>query len=252
MPAGSEHKIAVVIPARYDSQRLPGKPLLDLGGRPMIQHVVERCQRARGISRVVVATDDRRIAGAVNGFGAAVEMTSRDCRSGTDRVAEVAHRMEEELFINVQGDEPLIEPGAIEELGHALRAGATLATLCRPAQEGEDLADPDTAKVVIDERGDALYFSRAPIPHFRDGRPKGALSFVHVGIYGYTRATLFQLADLPQGRLERAEKLEQLRALEHGLKMRVVPTPYVSMGVDTAEDLARVRELLSSDQRVLH
>jgi len=252
MPAGFELKIAVVIPARYDSQRLPGKPLLDLAGRPMIQHVVERCQRARGISRVVVATDDERIAQVVRGFGAAVEMTSASCRSGTDRVAEAARRMDEECFINVQGDEPLIEPGAIEELAQTLRNGARLVTLCRPAQEGEDLADPHTAKVVIDERGDALYFSRAPIPFFRDGRPPNTLTFVHVGIYGYSREALFQLADLAQGRLERAEKLEQLRALEHGLKMRVVPTPYVSLGVDTAEDLARVRELVSTDQRVLH
>lgn len=245
-------QIAVIIPARYDSERLPGKPLADLGGRPMIQHVVERCQRARGLSRVIVATDDQRIADTVRAFGAQAELTSKDCRSGTDRVAELARRLSEPFFINVQGDEPLIEPFAIEELAHALRQGAQLATLCRPAQANEDLSDPSSAKVVLDEHGDALYFSRAPIPHFRGGRPEGALSFVHVGIYGYAREVLFQLAALPQGRLERAEKLEQLRALEHGLKLRVVPTPYVSVSVDTPEDLIKVRGLLSTDQRVLH
>lgn len=249
----SELQIAVVVPARFGSTRLPGKPLLDIGGRPMIQHVVERCQRARGIARVVVATDDARIQKAVQAFGAQAELTSSDCRTGTDRVAELARRLDGvEAFINVQGDEPLIDPGAIETLAHALRTGATLATLCRPAHEGEDLADPHTAKVVLDERGDALYFSRAPIPTFRDGRPQGALSFVHVGIYGYDRPTLYKLAALPEGRLERAEKLEQLRALEHGLKMRVVPTPYVSRSVDTEGDLARVRELMAGEPRVLH
>jgi 3-deoxy-manno-octulosonate cytidylyltransferase (CMP-KDO synthetase) len=127
-----------------------------------------------------------------------------------------------------------------------------LATLCRPAQPGEDLGNPHLAKVVIDSRGDALYFSRAAIPHYRDGRPETALTFVHVGIYGYTREALFKLADLPESRLERAEKLEQLRALEHGMKMRVVPTPYISQSVDTLEDVARVRELIDIEPRVLH
>ncbi len=248
----SELSVAVVIPARFGSTRLPGKPLVDLGGRPMIQRVFERCQQVRGVTRVVVATDDERILKTVRDFGGQAELTSAECRTGTDRVAELASALPEQAFINVQGDEPLIEPVAIEELVKALRAGAELATLCRPAQPGEDLNDPHIAKVVIDSRGDALYFSRASIPCFRDGRPEHALTFVHVGLYGYRREALLKLAALPEGRLERAEKLEQLRALEHGMKMRVVPTPYVSQSVDTLEDVVRVRELIGAEPPVLH
>jgi 3-deoxy-manno-octulosonate cytidylyltransferase (CMP-KDO synthetase) len=245
-------KIAVVIPARFASERLPGKPLAEIAGRPMILHVVERCRRARGIAELVVATDDARVVEAVRPSGVRVELTSAECPSGTDRVAEVAKRLDADAFINVQGDEPLLEPGAVEELAACLRTGIPMATLCRPARDGEDLENPALVKVVLDHRGDALYFSRSPIPCYRDGRPKNALSFVHVGVYGYQRDFLFQFAALPQGRLERAERLEQLRALEHGHKIRVLPTPYNSMSVDTAEDLARVRELVEGSERVIH
>jgi 3-deoxy-D-manno-octulosonate cytidylyltransferase len=245
-------KIAVVIPARYGSERLPGKPLMPIAGRPMIQHVFERSRRAKGVSAVVVATDDERIAAAVREFGGVVELTSPECVCGTDRVAELARRMDADLFINVQGDEPLIEPAALEELAKALRAGAAMATLCRAAQPGEDLDNPNLVKVVIDQRGDALYFSRASIPCYRDGRPEHALSFVHVGVYGYQRDFLFQFAGFTPGRLERAEKLEQLRPLEHGHSIRVVPTPYVSHGVDTLEDLERVRALVEGSEHCLN
>lgn len=248
-------KIAVVIPARFASERLPGKPLAEIAGKPMILHVVERCKRARGIAELVVATDDRRVAEAVRPSGVRVEMTSAEHASGTDRVAEVAARLQAEAFeafINVQGDEPLIEPGAIEELAACLRTGVPMATLCRAARPTDDLDDPGIVKVVLDQRGDALYFSRAAIPCYRDGRPENALSFVHVGVYGYQRDFLLKFAALPQGRLERAERLEQLRALEHGHKIRVVPTPYESVSVDTAEDLERVRELVLGCERVIH
>ncbi|MHB8420191.1 MAG: 3-deoxy-manno-octulosonate cytidylyltransferase [Myxococcales bacterium] len=245
-------KIAVVIPARFASERLPGKPLAEIAGRPMIAHVVERCRRARGIDELVVATDDARIRDALAASGVRVEMTSSGHPSGTDRVAEVARLLDCEALINVQGDEPLIEPAAIEELAACLRGGVPMATLCRPAHEGEDLGNPNLVKVVLDARGDALYFSREPIPHYRGGRPQNTLSFVHVGIYGYQRDFLFRLTALPVGRLERAERLEQLRALEHGLKIRVLPTPYVSVSVDTAEDLERVRTLLEAGERVVH
>jgi 3-deoxy-manno-octulosonate cytidylyltransferase (CMP-KDO synthetase) len=245
-------KIAVVIPARFGSERLPGKPLAEIAGRPMILHVVERCKRARGLADVVVATDDKRVAEAVRPAGVRVEMTSAEHASGTDRVAEVATRLDADAFINVQGDEPLIEPGAIEELAACLRTGVPMATLCRAARPTDDLDDPGLVKVVLDQRGDALYFSRAVIPCYREGRPENALSFVHVGIYGYQRDFLLKFAALPQGRLERAERLEQLRALEHGHKIRVLPTPYDSVSVDTAEDLARVRELVEGSERVIH
>jgi 3-deoxy-manno-octulosonate cytidylyltransferase (CMP-KDO synthetase) len=248
----AESKIAVVIPARYASARLPGKPLALIAGKPMIQHVVERARRARGIHRVVVATDDSRVLDAVRSFGGEAEMTSRECRSGTDRVAEVAPRIDADMFINVQGDEPLLEPGAVEEVAQLLRQGVAMATLCRPARDGESLDDPGTAKVVLDHKGDALYFSRAAIPFYRDGRPKGALSFVHVGIYGFQREALLAFAALPEGRLEKAERLEQLRAIEHGLRIRVLPTPYVSVSVDTEGDLAKVRDLFEREQRTLH
>ena len=218
----------------------------------MIQHVADRCRRAHGISEVIVATDDERIAAAVRPSGVRVEMTSLDCQSGTDRVAEVARRIDADLLINVQGDEPLLDPAAIEELARCLQTGVPMATLCRPAQEGEDLDDPNLVKVVLDQRGDALYFSRSQLPFFRGGRPKNALSFVHVGIYGYARDFLLKFAALPQGRLERAERLEQLRALEHGHRIRVLPTPYASVSVDTPADLEKVRRLLAEPERILH
>jgi 3-deoxy-manno-octulosonate cytidylyltransferase (CMP-KDO synthetase) len=245
-------KIAVVIPARFASERLPGKPLAEIAGRPMIAHVVERCGRARGVDELLVATDDVRIREALAPTGVRVEMTSPEHASGTDRVAEVARKLDVDALINVQGDEPLIEPGAIEELAACLRTGVPMATLCRPARDGEDLDDPNLVKVVLDARGNALYFSREPIPHYRGGRPPNTISFVHVGLYGYQRDFLFQLAALPMGRLERAERLEQLRALEHGHPIRVLPTPYASVSVDTAEDLARVRALLEAGDRVVH
>ncbi|MHB1843298.1 MAG: 3-deoxy-manno-octulosonate cytidylyltransferase [Deltaproteobacteria bacterium] len=249
MPPSS---VAVVIPARFGSTRLPGKPLEELAGKPMIQHVIERCRRARGVDEVLVATDDGRVAEAARAAGVRAVMTSADCQSGTDRVAEVAKGHAAGIFVNVQGDEPLLEPVAIEELIHCLHAGVPMATLCRPAQPGEDLSDPNSVKVAIDQKGDALYFSRSPIPFFRDGRPPNALSFVHVGIYGFQRDFLLQFAALAPGRLERAERLEQLRALEHGHKIRVVPTPYASVSVDTPEDLERVRRLLQASERVVH
>jgi 3-deoxy-manno-octulosonate cytidylyltransferase (CMP-KDO synthetase) len=248
----AESKIAVVIPARYASERLPGKPLALIAGKPMIQHVVERARRARGVQKVIVATDDARVLDAVRSFGGEAELTSTEHWSGTDRVAELARRLDSDCFINVQGDEPMVEPLAIEELAQLLRQGVAMATLCRTAQDGESLDDPATAKVVLDHRGDALYFSRSPIPFYRDGRPKTAITFIHVGMYGFSREALFAFAALPPGRLEKAERLEQLRALEHGLKIRVLPTPYVSMSVDTQEDLARVREHFERERRTLH
>ncbi len=242
----------MVIPARFASERLPGKPLAEIAGKPMIAHVVERCRRARGIDELVVATDDPRIRAALAPTGVRVEMTSPEHPSGTDRVAEVARKLEVDALINVQGDEPLIEPAAVEEIAACLRTGVPMVTLCRPALEGEDLSNPSLVKVVLDAKGHALYFSREPIPHYRGGRPPNTLSFVHVGLYGYQRDFLFRLAALPVGRLERAERLEQLRALEHGHPIRVLPTPYVSVSVDTAEDLARVRALVEAGDRVVH
>jgi 3-deoxy-manno-octulosonate cytidylyltransferase (CMP-KDO synthetase) len=241
-------RIAVIIPARYGAQRFPGKPLADLGGRPVIAHVIERARRARGVDVVAVATDDERIATAAERAGAEAIVTG-DAPTGTDRAAEAARRLRPapDVVVNLQGDEPLIEPEAIETLVQAMAPGVEMATLARPLAEGE-LARPQVVKVVVDGRGDALYFSRAPIPHRRAGG-ESPLARAHVGIYAFTAAFLQEFASLPPGRLEAEESLEQLRALEHGRRIRVADTRYAGFGIDTPEDLERARALVAG-QRV--
>jgi 3-deoxy-manno-octulosonate cytidylyltransferase (CMP-KDO synthetase) len=237
--------VAVIIPARYGASRFPGKPLADLAGRPLIAHVVERARRARGVDVVAVATDDARIARAAEGAGAKAIMTG-PAATGTDRVAEAARKLapRPELIVNLQGDEPLIEPEAIETLIEAMAtSGARMGTLARPLAAGE-LERTQVVKVVTSVRGDALYFSRAPIPHRRSGGESG-LARAHVGIYAYTAAFLEEFTALAPGRLEEEEALEQLRALEHGFGIRVADTGYRGFGIDTPEDLERARALLA-------
>jgi 3-deoxy-manno-octulosonate cytidylyltransferase (CMP-KDO synthetase) len=237
-------QVAVVIPARFGATRFPGKPLADLGGRPLIAHVVERARRARGVAVVAVATDDERIAAAARAAGAEAILTG-DAATGTDRVAVAARRLSRppDLVVNLQGDEPLIEPEAIETLVAAMeRSGAEMGTLARPLEDGE-LARTQVVKVVTDLQGDALYFSRAPIPHRRAGG-QSPLARAHVGIYAFTAGCLQRFAALPPTPLEQEESLEQLRALEHGIRIRVADTAYRGFGIDTPEDLARARELL--------
>jgi 3-deoxy-manno-octulosonate cytidylyltransferase (CMP-KDO synthetase) len=239
-------RIAVIIPARFGASRFPGKPLADLCGRPLIAHVVERALRARGVSAVAVATDDPRIAAAA-GLAGARPIVTGEHPTGTDRVAEAARRLDPaaDVVVNLQGDEPLVEPEAIETLVGAMEAsGVEMATLARPLAEGE-LDRPQVVKVVTDRGGDALYFSRAPIPHRRAGG-QSPLARAHVGIYAFTAAFLQRFAALAPGRLEAEESLEQLRALEHGHRIRVAETAYRGFGVDTPEDLARARELLGA------
>jgi 3-deoxy-manno-octulosonate cytidylyltransferase (CMP-KDO synthetase) len=218
----------------------------------MIEHVYRRAADAAGIDAVVVATDDRRIADAVERFGGFARMTAASHRTGTDRIAEVARELHCSIIVNVQGDEPLVEPASIAQLVDALHADATLemATLRTPIRREEDYASPHVVKVVVDANGNALYFSRAPIPHHvvSGFLTTGALAEVvsrtaykHLGLYAYRRDFLLRLAALPQTALERAESLEQLRALEHGHRIRAVETQYDSIGVDTPEDLDRVR-----------
>lgn len=241
----SRVKTVAIIPARLSATRLPGKPLADLLGRPMIVHVIERVRRARGLSAVCVATDDPGIAAVSERAGARVVMTSPHCATGTDRVAEAALALDVDFILNVQGDEPLLPPEAVEALREALEEGAPrgieLATLARPLEPGEALF-PQVVKVVLAEDGTALYFSRSVIPFPRDG--SALVPLAHVGLYGYTRAALARLASLAPTRLERAEGLEQLRALGHGLKMAVRVGPWKTQAVDTPEDLERVRALL--------
>lgn len=242
----------VVIPARYGAQRLPGKPLLALAGRPMIEHVWRRATEA-GALEVVVATDDERIASVARAFGAEVELTAAELASGTDRCAAVAARRgwdEDAVVVNLQGDEPLMPPQLVRQVAGLLArdAGASIATLCTPISASAELLDPNVVKVVFAEDGAALYFSRAPIPWDRDG--VGATAAVrgahrHLGIYAYRVGALATLTALPACELERIERLEQLRALWSGMRIRidqaqVLPGP----GVDTPADVARVEALL--------
>ncbi len=234
------------IPARYASVRLPGKPLRPLAGRPMIEHVYRRCQQAPSLARVVVLTDDERVAEAVAGFGGECEMTPAECASGTDRIAHAARSWDATAIVNIQGDEPLIDPGAVEKVARHLREhpDEAMVTLASPASD-RDFADPNVVKVVRGRGGHALYFSRAGIPHPR--REEAAERLAHVGIYGYRKDVLLRLAGLEPTPLERSEALEQLRALEHGIPIRVLEIDSAEPGVDTPEDLARAEARLLVD-----
>ena len=237
-----------VIPARYQSTRLEGKPLADILGRPMIQYVYEAASRARSMGAVIVATDDERIRRAVGDFGGQVVMTRPDHKSGTDRVAEVAAGRDADIVVNIQGDEPLIDPHMIDECVQALHIndGAGLSTLMKRIDESA-FEDPGVVKVVCDGRGRALYFSRSLIPYPRSRTADYAV-FEHIGLYAYTKECLLRLSQLPPSRLERIEGLEQLRALENGIPIQVAETSFTDemISVDTAEDLARVRDILSA------
>jgi 3-deoxy-manno-octulosonate cytidylyltransferase (CMP-KDO synthetase) len=239
-------RILAVIPARYASTRFPGKPLADLGGRPLIEHVYRRVTECRAIGTVIVATDDDRIRHAVEAFGGHARMTHPAHVSGTDRVAEVARGFDCDLVVNVQGDEPLIEPAMIEEaLAPFADPAIHLATLRRRIDDPADYLDPHVCKVVVDRTGRALYFSRTPIPYRRD-RDAVLEAWKHVGLYVYRRRCLLEFARMPPTALERLEALEQLRALENGIQIAVVETRHNSVGVDTPDDLERVRRLMAT------
>lgn len=239
-----------IIPARYAATRLPGKPLVALAGKPMIERVWERTRRASKISRVIIATDDQRIVQAVIGFGGEAVLTRSEHRSGTERVAEVAVTptcKDAEIFVNVQGDEPLIEPDAIDAAVEAVESdqSVSVATLMVPIARPADIMDPNVVKVVLDFDGDALYFSRAPIPWVRDrNAPVHARHMKHLGLYAFRRAALLEFPTLPLGDLERIEQLEQLRWMENGYKIRVAETVHDSVSVDVPEDVKRVEEML--------
>ncbi|MBI4800775.1 MAG: 3-deoxy-manno-octulosonate cytidylyltransferase [Desulfarculus sp.] len=237
----------VIIPARYGSTRFPGKPLVSINGRPMIQHVMERAGRAVGVKAVAVATDDQRIALAVRAFGGQVVMTESDLRSGSDRVAAAASAMglePDDLVVNVQGDQPLLPPEVISLTAAPLLAepGLGMATPVVPITRPEEVTDPNHVKVVLDHEGNALYFSRQPIPHPRDGAPVTFLK--HLGVYVFRKSFLDTYAALPSGQLEELEKLEQLRVLEAGHRVRCVITHFDSPEVDRPEDAARVAQIL--------
>jgi 3-deoxy-manno-octulosonate cytidylyltransferase (CMP-KDO synthetase) len=256
--------IVAIIPARFGSTRLPGKPLSQINGKPMVQHVWKRAREARSIDRVLVATDDERIAAVVRAFGGEAAMTSSAHVTGTDRLAEAAAATDAEIVVNIQGDEPMLDPAFIDGVVAPLVAEPALpmSTVSLPLTDVEEMLSSTVVKVVTDEKGDALYFSRSPIPFVRDAvdvRTSAAqavargLARKHVGLYGYRREALLRFAALPPCALEEAESLEQLRALHHGMKIRVVAMEGRSgVAVDTPSDLERVRAMMAGGGSPLH
>jgi 3-deoxy-manno-octulosonate cytidylyltransferase (CMP-KDO synthetase) len=247
MPA-NKSAIAAILPARWGSTRFPGKPLHPIAGKPLIQHVWERTLKARAISRVIIATDDMRIAEAAFAFGAEVAVTSPKHHSGTDRIAEVAKKLKGiSHIINVQGDEPLIDPALLNRLARTLTADPALdmITAANVFGPGDDIENPNAVKVVIGRDSNALYFSRSPIPYLRDTTVSPTY-YRHQGLYGYSLKFLLQFVKWKQTPLEKAEQLEQLRALENGARIRVLITKRASIGVDTPQDATAVAKLLKA------
>ena len=243
-------KVVAIIPARYESTRLPGKPLALIDGKPMIQHVYERTRGVALVDGVLVATDDERIADAVRRFGGDVVMTRSDHPSGTDRIAEVATDLDADVIVNVQGDLPFLSAPMVDAAVALMRGDSALpmATLKAPIREIAEMTNPNVVKVVTDRDGCALYFSRSPLPHWRDDacRIDGVLGYKHIGLYAYRRDFLLTFARLTRTPLEQAEKLEQLRALEWGFRIQVAETGCVGIEVDTPDDLERARALAAS------
>ena len=236
-------RVVAIIPARFESTRLPGKPLADIDGKPMIQHVYERVSRSPVVTRTLVATDDRRIADSVKAFGGDVAWTKSTHRSGTDRIAEVAAALDDAIIVNVQGDVPFLADGMIDTCIAPLQADETtpMATVKTPLRDVEALHNPNVVKVVCDRNGNALYFSRQPLPFWRDGHDDLSLAFKHIGLYAFRRDFLLRFAQLAPTPLERAENLEQLRALEWGYRISVSEVEAESIEVDTPSDLERAR-----------
>jgi len=254
-------KVAV-IPARWQSTRLKGKILADINGKPMIQHVWERVKRAHEIDEVVVATDKERVMKVVKSFGGTAIFTSPEQPSGTDRIAEAASSIDADIYINIQADEPLVHPLMVDMLAqvYEYEDNVQMATLIKRIHKKEEITNPNVVKCVVDRKGFALYFSRSPIPYIRDEAAKdesvggspdiSERFFKHIGMYSYTKDFLFTYTNLPKSTLETDEKLEQLRVLEHGYKIKTIETRYDTVGVDTAEDLEKVKGLLSESQGV--
>lgn len=249
MAEAGKERVLAVIPARFASTRFPGKVLAPLAGRPLVYHTYLRTSEAALVSEVVVATDDVKVRAALEAFKVPVVMTRSDHPSGTDRIAEVAESHAADIIVNVQGDEPLIDPHTIDEAVRALldNPDVPMSTARRAISNRAEIADPNIVKVVCDRNGRALYFSRHPIPYIRDARPDEepiGCRWQHIGLYVYRREFLIEYARWPQTPLEQLEKLEQLRVLENGYPIAVVNTSYRSIGVDTPEDLERVRTML--------
>jgi len=243
-----------IIPARYSSTRFEGKVLADIGGKPMIQHVWERALEASVLDDLIIACDDQRVERVAKEFGANVVFTSGDHISGTDRIAEVINPLDVKIIVNIQGDEPLVHPSMIDGVAGALLNDdeLSMATIAKRIDDLSLINNPNLVKVVIDKNNFALYFSRAAIPYRRDS--SGSLSptyYKHIGLYAYTKDFLFTYKNLPTGNLEKAESLEQLRVLEEGFRIKVIETDYDTFGVDTPEDLEKVKEYLNKSRATL-
>lgn len=240
-----------IIPARYSSVRFEGKVLADLLGKPMIQHVWERAKQSLLLEDLVIACDDERVADVAKVFGAKVVLTAKGHTSGTDRISEVVNPLDVKIVINIQGDEPLIHPVMIDAVVQALIDDhkISLATLMKKIEDPKELDDPHVVKVVVDKNNFALYFSRAKIPYLADNSPiKSPLYYKHIGLYGYTKDFLFIYKNLPASNLEKIEQLEQLRVLEEGFRIKVIETKYDTIGVDTPEDLEKVKQYLKKEK----
>ncbi len=236
-------KIIGVIPARFGSRRLPGKPLIEIEGKPLIQYVYEQAQKLEKLDKLLVATDDERIFDKVRQFGGQAKLTSAECKSGSDRVAEVIRNIGCDLVVNIQGDEPFFEPATVEKMIEALieNPEVQISSACVRMGNPEEIKDENAVKVVLDKDDFALYFSRAPIPCFQEGQGE---VFKHLGFYAFRRDFLLKFTQWPATPLEKAEKLEQLRILENGYRIKLVKSRFDSLGIDTTEDLERAKEVL--------
>jgi 3-deoxy-manno-octulosonate cytidylyltransferase (CMP-KDO synthetase) len=240
-----------IIPARYASSRFEAKVLADILGKPMIQHVWERAKQALVLDDLIIACDDERVANTAREFGAKVVMTSKDHACGTDRISEIVNPQDVKIVINIQADEPLIHPTMIDAVARALldEKEVTMATIAKRIDDLKEIQDPNVVKVVMDKNNFALYFSRAPVPHRAiNSEIKEPVYYKHIGLYGYTKDFLFIYKNLPVSNLEKTERLEQLRVLEEGFRIKVVETKFDSMGVDTPEDLKKVEAYMVSQK----
>lgn len=242
-----------VIPARYSSTRFNGKVLADILGKPMIQYVWEAAKKAKLLNDLIIACDDERIEEAAKGFGAKVVLTAKGHVSGTDRITEIVNPLDVRIIVNIQADEPLIQPITIDNLARVLLddSSVSMATVAKRIKSKEEFEDPNVVKVVVNRQGYALYFSRASIPYFRDEKkgPDLSICYKHLGIYAYSKDFIFINTNLPTSKLEKAEQLEQLRALESGYRIKVIEAEYDSIGVDTPQDLELVRKIMAKEAK---
>jgi 3-deoxy-manno-octulosonate cytidylyltransferase (CMP-KDO synthetase) len=242
-------EVVGIIPARFQSTRFEGKVLADINGKPMVQHVWERAKQAKLLDDLIVACDDERIYKTVKEFGGNAIFTAKAHASGTDRITEIANPLDVKIVVNIQADEPMLHPTMIDGIIESLKMDETLvvATMIKKIEQPEEINDPNVVKVVVDKNNFALYFSRLPIPFIRDGQNQEMVYYKHLGLYGYTKDFLFTYKNLPQSKLEKLEKLEQLRILENGYRIKVVETKFETYGVDTPQDLLKVRKYLNQE-----